>query len=379
MKKKKWEVEYEKYANSNELQERVEYLQDLINGKVALKEEYEEYKKLSKLNENLPKVKNILELRETLNKQNEEIKKEIEKRNTLSKTNKAIQDLEQEMEQLEKEHSELEDKMKDKNLSKEEKLKIQQQIKENANKRQENNVKFGNYQDLLKSNPNEEENEYHKMTIEELKDNSSQLYIKISKCNLACSRLMKGYSWKSVELALDKYKDQTLKASKENAKKMKQNREVVKQQTTKQAPETLEVEENKEDEKSLTVKEEKTSFFSKIKARFADNKVVKFITEKLGLNKDNEKELGTENVEFKKQKSVEEKAEQEQKTVSKEDEFRKYLREVAEKGISGIEQEKAENEKQQKEAKMKAAREKLEANREESLKKEAERNNTNER
>lgn len=394
-KKRKWEREYEKYSNLTELDERIEYLGDLINGKVATKEEYDEHKKLMAIKTNLPKVKNILELRGKLEEQIKEMKAEMAKRELRAKYDKAITVLEDEMKKLEEEKTRLEKEIKDPNLTPEKKAELKTKLTENEKKRQENNVKFGKcHEGKQKENKDAEQSKFKDVKTEDLKNEIIKLSSNISKCNLACNKLMQGFSWKSVELALDKYENEKLTAKGKQAAKMKQNREAAKaanakeQQSVKAEPtkaEPTKVEPEKQQENSIA----NITRWQKIKngARGVWKKIEDFFfeevdeePEKTGDNTSEPKTTVWQKIKnwFKKEEQPEQQPVQQpaqQPTQqpaqqSKQDDFREYLKKVAEIGIDGIEQEKLA----EKQARILAAKERLEANRAEALKREAERN-----
>lgn len=76
--KRKWEVEYEKFA-SDEIENDIKDYEDLEKENKLTKEQYNKLKKLRAVKNNLPKVKNILELRDKLVAERKEIIAEIEK------------------------------------------------------------------------------------------------------------------------------------------------------------------------------------------------------------------------------------------------------------------------------------------------------------
>ena len=417
-KKKKWEREYEKYLTSTELNDRLEELEEKIKAvkprkrtvdfgdgiKVAVeknfkyevrhisKEEYDEYKKLTTIKTNLPKVKNILELRGKLGEDLKELKAEIESRELLSKYDKTIELLEVEMKKLDDEKSKLENELRTPNLQTEKKAELQAKLAQNQKMRQHNNVKFGDcHEEKGKINQKAERSKFKDNSVEDLKSKATMLEQRRSMCNYACNRLMQGYSWKSIEVALDKFENEKLTARGEEAAKMKQNREAAKVvnekgETSKEKlseKAALKSEEEKEENaianltrwqkvknwtKSLWGKikephveensqeqseeakldngEGKTTFWQKVKNWFKGEEPE---TQSGDQGKDDS------------EKEAEPKTPEKEST--KEDSFRQYLRDVAEKGMNGVEQENAEAEKAAKEARMQAARKKLEANR----------------
>lgn len=387
-KKRKWEREYEKYSTSTELDERLEYLQDLINGKVATKEEYAEHKKLTAVKANLPKVKNILELRQKLEQQRKELKDEIARRELVGKYDKATKILEDEMKKLQEEKARLEQEIKDPKLKPEKKAELQTKLAENSKKIQDNNIKFGKCHEGMETENNKiEQSKFKDVSLEELKNKAVSISSHISQCNLACNKLMQGFSWQSIEVALDKYEGEKLKAKGKEAGKMKQNREAAKASNAKgQQAKSQDGEEQEENSlATLTtwqkVKNWAKSTWGKIKGQFVEDEEQEEQEESEGAVKPEkaaEKPTFWQKVKnwFKEDESNEKSEkgnsgkESSGKATDKEESFRQYLKDVAEKGMDGVEQEKTE-------ARMKSAREKLEANRAEALKREAERNQKN--
>ena len=381
-KKRKWERDYEQYSSSTELDERIQNLQDLINGKTATKEEYAEHKKLTAVKSNLPKVKNILELREKLDLRRKAIRDEIARRESIEKYEKATKVLDNEMKRLQWEKDLLEEQLKNPNLKPEKRAEFETKLAENDKKRQENNMKFGDCHEAIKAqNSQTEQSEFKNVSIEDLKNRAISISSHISQCNLACNKLMQGFSWQSIEVALDKYEGEKLKAKGQQAAKIKQNREAAKasnakgQQTT-SAPKSQDKEENEENSlvpltRWQKIKNWAKETWGKIKAPFVDDEEQE-VSEEVESEQE-EKPTFWQRVKnwFKDDESKEQSEKgKENSEKGKEDSFRQYLRDVAEKGMDGVEQEKTE-------ARMKSAREKLEANRAEALKRETERDQKN--
>ena len=454
-KKRKWERDYEEYSNSTELDEKISFLEyaqennGLNNG--LNKEEYKELKKLIAIKENLPKVKNILELKDQLLAQKEEIQKEIAERQKLAKINAECQKLDEEMKKLEEEKVTLEEGLKN---NPEKKAEIQGKLKANQAKINQNNKDFGDKQEILLKHKRQEdenakqgkENKFKGKSTEELQNEVLQISSNISKCNLACNKLMQGYSWQSVEVALDKYEKERYTAKGENAKKIQKNIDAAKDANAKgdvsktgskeeaetKAPEAEtkapEAETKApEDESSATAKTENKDenaiavqtpwqkfkewckeLWAKFTGKFYDeveideenleNEENKEDVEEAKENVEEKQSLWTKlkdvvnNIRNKKEKEeakapeaeakapeaetkaleveaktseVETKApETTEKQETKQDSFRQYLRDVAAKGIDGVEQDRLAAEKAEKEAKRQAAIEKLKANRE---------------
>lgn len=323
---RKWEQKYEEFSNSKELEEKMAILEEKINGKVAFKEEYEEFKQLSAIKENLPKVKNILQLRENLENENKEINEEIKKREARVQLNRKIENLDKQLKTYEAEWDKITTELKSDKLSEEEKQSKKSRLKEIEACKQKNNVEFGNCQDQLKLDAEEIKNSKFKdISTDELKEQAYQGKMKVSKCNLACNKLMQGYSWDSVEVALDKFKDERFTAKGKEAEKMRQNRAAAKLENSKEQnvevsenkeekPSKEQKAENKEENQALAVQEEKT-LFQKVK------EVLKKLTNKtkdwlMGKDEEVENEV-EETVDVEKEDNVEKETESKETLISK--------------------------------------------------------------
>ena len=144
---KKWEKEYEKWINGeydtiyDELAKKYErnaiseeeaekrytesqkYEEDAQKRKEnarTSKEEYNKYKKMSVIKNNINKVKNIMEYKEKLNDERKIIDEEIMRRQEARNLNKVKEDLEKENADLLLEIEEINLKLKQKDLSEEE-------------------------------------------------------------------------------------------------------------------------------------------------------------------------------------------------------------------------------------------------------------------
>ena len=79
MKKRNWKIEYEKYKSAD-IQVKLEELKNKLNAKTITREEYDEYQKMLKIIDNLPKVDNVIEYMEKLDQDLGVIKEEIKAR-----------------------------------------------------------------------------------------------------------------------------------------------------------------------------------------------------------------------------------------------------------------------------------------------------------
>ena len=79
MKKRNWEIEYEKYK-STDTQVKLEELKNKLDAKTITRQEYDEYQKMLKVIDNLPKVENVIEYMEKLDQDLSVLKEEIRAR-----------------------------------------------------------------------------------------------------------------------------------------------------------------------------------------------------------------------------------------------------------------------------------------------------------
>ena len=340
---KKWEEEYNKYQNGN-MNSKKKELKNKVDSKTASREEYEELKKIVKIENNVPKVKNILELRGKLQKQSDEIKSEIAKIEDLQKANKEKESIEKEFSELEKEKKEIKQKQKNPDLSEEEKKGLSEKLSKVNGKIEENNSKYVKNQKVFLDSK-----EVSKASKEELKKKSFVIGSKISKCNMVAGNLMKGLNWDAIEVKLDNWKDKKF-TSKEKITDMAKEDNVGKTEEIKEAEgkikdsekdlsekiinetEKMLEEENKEETAMTEVSEfaKKHPRLAKIGNWFKENVVSR-------LKKEEKQEPKEENQEPK----------GENQETQTDNEFKKYLKEVAEKGMDQIKKDKLQQAKEQ--------------------------------
>lgn len=357
---KKWEIEYENYSNGH-YDARFVDLAQKVDDKACNKEEFKEFKKLEAIKANLYKVKNIMELRDKLYDQKKEIDEELKRRKETKDLNKEKEELEKENADLMLEDEEIKSKLKNKDLSDKERADLENKREQNIKKRQENNSKFITNQENMKLHITEKETPLMQKTDEELEENKIAIGTKISKCNMVCSNLMQGKSWKTIELKLDQWEERYT-GKKGEAKKMKQaieNTENEPEQTKEGSPkESTKVDGKKIEEpshKEETLPVEYKSFAERhprlAKIPFLA-KIMDKIQNKTNQNKSEiniENQLKETSAEIGKNVQDILKEQENQKENPKEnpkDDFKNYLKEVAEKGLDGIEQEKKEKAKE---------------------------------
>lgn len=378
---RKWEQLYERLSNEGANAKLVlvaelesEYYEKNPNAKVdGARVTYDIEKKADMILDNLSKVENLLELREEFEAQVKEIQEELNNRNLLVKNEK----LEQELVALDEEKTKLKNELKNPNLTQEEKDKLNKKLLENQAKIDSNNKQYS--KNALAYEDNEK---FADMSDKQLKDSVMSLKTKISIVNTVCNNLMKGYSWESIELKAAN--DDRFTANRENAEKIdnlaKANDQSNEKAQTANTDQKDDKESEKKDEKvsegktdeSLGIKSEtdkdhedkknlpaKISEFDKKHPRLA--RIKNWIKDKISflldddeldkaeedLSKEEEKEedkgksTGEEPAkkEVAKEESVKKQEEPENSVKTQREEFMSYLKDVAEKGLDGLEEE----------------------------------------
>ena len=224
-KPRKWETLYERLSKQGQNAELVlkaeletEYYEENKNSKEdSAKVSYKMSKKANKIIGNLPKVKNILELRNLLDTRHKAIQAELKRR----KENKK---LEEEMTKLNEEYETITFKMKERDLPEKERKQLEKQLETNRTKRDENNKKF------LINNKEQSEIDFSEMDDNKLRKEALQLSTKVSMCNMTCNALMKGESWQTIEVQLGNWDNVKLKANKENTEKLNEIKDAKKEE-----------------------------------------------------------------------------------------------------------------------------------------------------
>ena len=155
MNKTRNEKKYESYL-SGEMYARWMELSDKMGKKgneAMTKEEHEEYIKLSKIRENLPKVKNLMDAQKELVELREAILDELSRVASLDKENKDIDKknkqigldrikLESEMQTLMQEKEDIYEQLKSKDLKQAERTALQNKLEQIGKSIDENNTKY---------------------------------------------------------------------------------------------------------------------------------------------------------------------------------------------------------------------------------------------
>lgn len=365
----------DKFKRINELKEKRE-------NETITQEEFKELKSMERIEANIPKVSNILVFKQKLISDKNKLKDELKRREDLESATKETEELEAELEKILNEKTEIEKQLKNPELKEDERLKLEEKNKEIIAKRTENNEKFKANQDKFK-NTNVDE-ELSKMFKEDIENQMYETSSKISKCNMIVNNLMKGYSWNSIEVALDNWKDRKLTSTEKIQNKIitkneQQKNEVVMsrkekvQKFTENLMHTLKederIENSPKDEALIQEQQdnfkfkkndkdymdeillpgkskEKTglwgkikNFFKGIKKRFSNDNNVKKIEaskepQKVEAKFPQKDEIKEEIPEVKEIKEIKE------TVTDNNQDFKAYIKEIADKGLNGIEAEK---------------------------------------
>ena len=359
---KKWEKEFEKFSRG-EFDDRYNELSDKISNKTCTKDELKEFKRLDLVKKNLPKVKNIMEYRDKLNHEREIIDGELKRREEARNLNKERADLEKENADLLLKIDEINSKLKSKDLSEEDRKKLENDKKQNIEKRNKNNEKFLDNQQKMENNLSGDNKYMAKISDKELEEEKVLRSTKISKCNMACNNLMQGKSWEAIEVKLDNWEN--YKGKKGQAEELKNsvehaetNREDNSQRNENDSEDKETSKEQVEELKGKEVKEEKAlveyKSFSERHPILAKIPFLAKIADKLNKSKNEKAVQENENNEKQNDEVINDVAESLGKEVGKiidedskeeknqNEEFKKYLKDIADKGMDGIKKERME-------------------------------------
>ena len=337
--KRKWEELYEEMKDGK-LDELIAKLQEKYDNKTMTREELKNLQTYKRIKENLPKVANVFEYRGKLEENLKKLKAENDRRKNLRDSTKENQKLESELANLMSERAKIEDELKKVDPKDSKKAELEGKLAEVKTKIDKNNELFSKSQETISSIPMAEM-AFRNLSDDDVEARSVEISTKISKCNMICSTLLQGKSWDAIEFKLDNWRDRELKGKKSDLDKMKKATERGKtERTGEEMPdvsgtsrESKEEESSKDEEgKNLPVKQ---SEFERKHPRLA--KFVNFF----------------KNIGKKKEKTVEpEKEEEPQPKADKGEEFKKYIKEVAEKGMKQADKDRLEEKKAQAKAKI---------------------------
>ncbi len=376
----KWEEEYKKYAHKEydeeykKLKAKFERKPENIkwtnepddksikNSIREGKEQYERYKKMGRIKENLPKVKNLIQYRRGLEKEIKEIDKEIKLRENLKSINQKQETLEKKNETLEKDLADLRNKyydielqLKKKDLSDDKRTELENKLPELQKKIDNNNIEFSkNEQEISKNKQkitesdksSKNKSKLSRISDEELNNKKLDLSTKISKCNMACKYMMQGKSWNAIEVKLDSWDKSRYTAEHSNPMARRLATSRIKSPINR-AKEDLE-------QRKTELKRRKEEHIRKCNAldttqdtkwyqfvqRFKNWRTKNSVTKEL---EDEEEALIEEQEAIKEAEKIIKQREEklkDSKTTGKDDDFKSYLKAIAEKGMDSINREK---------------------------------------
>ena len=352
---RKWEEEYMQYKNGEKHKEMQE-IQTKLNNKLATKEEYDKLMKMRKIEANIDKVSNIIELKQKLEEERKQIKEEEAKRESKNKNleeqnqkdeaiYKEAQEINLELSSIETDKEKVKEELKNKNISDEERENLNKKLVELDNKLQENNIKYTKNFEAIKNiekrvpekQPVMRSNKFSGISNEELDKKKFELSTKISKCNMVAGNLMKGMNWDAIDVKLEKWQDKKF-VSKDG------------KPLTKKATITLGVKDLNAVKEPKTEKDNQNQAIAKPDriAQWMENNKAKHKWTYALLNKFYDKEKHPNiykalNGLSKLGKEPEQEPQQQTSQESfkdKREDFNKYLKDVADKGLKTMQQEK---------------------------------------
>ena len=353
-----WEKRYKE--TSEEVVNKLLKFNAKYENRTITSDELKTFKRLKMANDNLPKLKNIMQYRSVLVEELEKIKGEIERRKVEAESQKVKADSLKEEEKTEKELEDLmteilylEVQLKTVEKGSKEETELKDKLQQVHSKIDKNNEKFSKIQlgkeAFEQKDEKDEKSRYLRdKSDEELLAKKMGVSNKISKCNMICNNLLKGYSWDYIDMRLEKWKDRKFTSSKETANKARQAaKEIskedlkpqVKEQKAQEVNEAPKTQENyvyeKDEELPATISEfdQKHPRLAAIKEMFkkAGQWIKNVVTKKQPDNAEKERGEKTQEPE-KQEKSLNE--------TTKKDDFRDYIKVVAEKGYKQATKEK---------------------------------------
>ena len=371
-------------------------LQTKIDERSASKEEFKKMEMYTNIKNNVSKIDNILEFKAKLEKEKTNIDAEIAKIKSIPKLEDRINELNIQMQALQTEKQTIQETLSKKDLKDEERAELEARVGKIDLELAKNNNEFSINQKKMASAESSKEHSIE--DISELENRKIEISSQISKCNMIVNNLIQGKSWDYVEMKLDNWKDRRF-TSKEP---ISQKAEPIKGEAKVNEPETVknsEVKDQGKEEKEEkvedgavfedhdveeiqldTIFEDKHPRLAKVKeffkkmAKKVKHSIINSMRKKEELEEievveetkedKNEEKINEESTvvesPIKENKDVEDKKEEKPNN-----DFKAYIREVAEKGLKQMEQEKNEKAKQD-------AKEKFKENKEIAYKRETE-------
>ena len=342
---RKWEEKY-KRIQSAEFGKRMDELQEKFDKKTITRDEMKELESSKRQKSNIQKVDNVLEYKTKLEGQLKDIKAEQERRKSISDLKRESRNLDFELNTLKLRQASIEKSLGSTQITEEEKKGLRQELaglKDKINRNQELFSK--NYAKI--ENESNIKGKLTEISSEDLANTATSLSSKISKCNMICGKLVEGYSWDSIDMKLEQWKDREFKAPKGTAAKMRGAEES-----------------DRKFDFSRLYNDEKSPFYKG--KDDGENKALVEVSEfdqkhpKLAKLKNFFKKIGKNIKEaFVGEPELNEKEEKDTKTAvatekSGKDDFRDYIKVVAEKGMKEADKERLEAKKR--EAQQKIAR-----------------------
>lgn len=388
MKKRNWEIEYEKYK-STDTQVKLEELKNKLDTKTITRQEYDEYQKMLKVIDNLPKVDNVIEYMEKLDQDLSVLKEEIrarEEQRQIEEKRIKPENLEKELEANLNKQYELIAKRKEINkkivLSSDkqeiEKLKLEkeevnQELSKLEIQAKQNNDIFVEMHSTKKENKKLTKAYLAKYSDEDLRAKCFEISAMISKCNMVASNLMKGLSRDSLQVKLEGWKDKKF-TSKEPLPLTRREKMAIKEENS-SVNETEDKEETEEESTLYTNAKEENEWvefprplsefekaFPRLAKRFPKlqenfiGKTMLAIKNRFRPIEEEKEEEQEDKQEMPEQLETNEPAEndsenskEEENSKTKKEKFMNYVKydvlEVAEKGIEQVQKEDLENRK----------------------------------
>lgn len=370
--REKYKKMYEE-LKSGEKDKRLEELKNKISEKTATQQEYKEAKRIEKAKENLAKVESVMKLQGKIDAEASKVIGTINRINSKNKIteelDKKLVELEEELTKIEEEKSKIQEELK--TATGKDKAVLTLKLRETNTKIGENNSKYQKaLQDKLniQNTKDVEIEKYGQMTIEELDEKQNDLRNKSARCDLVIVNLLKGRNLDDISVQLDNYQNRTFKSDEKLSNRIKTRREEkTKDVDPEISDETLtEIEKGleKETEKIVDEAKKETSLtteteFAKKHPRLA--KIGNWFKNMFSKKEKNVKSV-TEQVKDKPEETKIEKNTNKDKAIedivnSNENDFKKYLKDIAENGYDKTIEEKAMENMERKQEKLKKAKE----------------------
>ena len=205
-----WEEKLEGYKK-DDFKKRIQELEEKYNAEgksKATKEEYFELEKLKKIEANLPKVEHLLEYKKVLNSDLKKITEELNRRAILQKANRDIQKMDKKMAELDSKQAKIEEQLNDKDLDKDIRQVLVNKKAQILKDKDANNIEYSKKQQLLQNGLSASD-EFKDKTNSELKAMKEEIgNNKIKQLDVAAEVLLDGGSWEQIEYKLKQTKDE---------------------------------------------------------------------------------------------------------------------------------------------------------------------------